>query len=71
MLANSVDPDQMLRSAAYALGLQKREARLIWVNIKIEPRHEKTCFMHMRTAKVQISLRIRAVRSASLFSMPR
>ena len=26
-----------------------------------EPRHEKTCFCHMRTAKVQISLRICAV----------
>ena len=29
--------------------------------ISTEPRHEKTCFSHMRTAKVQISLRIRAV----------
>ena len=28
---------------------------------KIEPNHEKTCFSHMRTTKVQISLRIRAV----------
>ena len=26
-----------------------------------ETRHEKTCFCHMRTTKVQISLRIRAV----------
>ena len=26
----------------------------------LEPRHEKTCFSHMRTTKVQISLRIRA-----------
>ena len=26
-----------------------------------EPRHEKTCFCHMRTTKAQISLRIRAV----------
>ena len=26
-----------------------------------EPRHEKTCFMPMRTTKVQICLRIRAV----------
>ena len=26
-----------------------------------EPRHEKTCFSHMRTTKVQISLRIREV----------
>ena len=26
-----------------------------------EPRHEKTCFSHMRTKKVQISLRIRTV----------
>ena len=26
----------------------------------IEPRHEKTCFCHMRTTKAQISLRIRA-----------
>ena len=24
-----------------------------------EPRHEKTCFCHMRTTKVQISLHIR------------
>ena len=27
----------------------------------IEPRHEKTCFSHMRITKAQISLRIRAV----------
>ena len=26
-----------------------------------EPRHEKTCFCHMRTAKAQISLRIHTV----------
>ena len=31
-----------------------------------EPRHEKTCFYHMRTTKAQISLRIRAVLSALL-----
>ena len=31
-----------------------------------EPRHEKTCFSHMRTTKVQLSLRIRAVWSAPL-----
>ena len=31
-----------------------------------EPRHEKTCIMPMRTTKVQISLRIRAVWSAPL-----
>ena len=28
---------------------------------KNEPRHEKTCLCHKRTAKAQISLRIRAV----------
>ena len=33
--------------------------------IIIEPRHEKTCFRHMRTTKVQISLRILAVWSAT------
>ena len=34
-----------------------------------EPCHEKTCFSFMRTTKVQISLRICAVRSApSLFA---
>ena len=32
----------------------------------LELRHEKTCFSHMRTTKVQISLRIRAVWSAPL-----
>ena len=32
-----------------------------------EPRHEKTCFCHMRTTKTQISLRIHAVWSAPLF----
>ena len=32
----------------------------------IEPCHEKTCFSHMRTTKVQISLRIRAVWLAPL-----
>ena len=26
-----------------------------------EPRHKKTCFTHMRTTKVQISLRIRKI----------
>ena len=31
-----------------------------------EQHHEKTCFSHMRTTKTQISLRIRAVWSASL-----
>ena len=31
-----------------------------------EPRHEKTCLCHMRTTKVQISVRIRAVWSAHL-----
>ena len=31
-----------------------------------EPRHEKTCLCHMRTTKVQISLRIHAVWSAPL-----
>ena len=31
-----------------------------------EPPHEKTCFCHMRTTKVQISLRSRAVWSAPL-----
>ena len=34
--------------------------------ITYEPRHEKTCFCHMRTTKAQISLRIRAVWSAPL-----
>ena len=37
-----------------------------WVHLSLEPRHEKTCFSHMRTTKVQISLRIRAVWSAPL-----
>ena len=32
----------------------------------IQTRREKTCFSHMRTTKVQISLRIRAVWSAPL-----
>ena len=31
-----------------------------------EPRQEKSCFSYMRTTKVQISLRIRAVWSAPL-----
>ena len=31
-----------------------------------EARHEKTCLCYMRTTKVQISLRVRAVRSAAL-----
>ena len=36
-----------------------------WLTIIIiEPHHEKTCFWHMRTTKMQISLRIRAVWSA-------
>ena len=50
----------------------------LWINIKnfrpllnirhilSEPRHDKTCFYHMRTTNEKISLRIRAVWSASL-----
>ena len=34
--------------------------------LKIEPHHEKTSLCHMQTTKAQISLRIRAVRSAPL-----
>ena len=39
-----------------------------WVvsQLKLEPRHEKTYFCHMRTTKVQISLRIHTVWSAPL-----
>ena len=37
-------------------------------NMKLnEPRHEKTCFSHMRITTVQISLCIRALWSAPLF----
>ena len=50
-MANSVDPDQTV----LLLGA-------VWY----EPRHEKTCFMPVRTTKAQISLRIRAVWSAPL-----
>ena len=39
---------------------KKKDSRLF------ESRHEKTCFSHMRTTKVQISLRIHAVWSAPL-----
>ena len=35
-----------------------------------EPYHEKTCLCHMRTTKVQISLRISAVWSAPLLLTP-
>ena len=35
---------------------RKRAVYLVLIN---EPRHEKTCLSHMRTTKVQISLRIR------------
>ena len=38
-----------------------------WLN---EPRNEKTCICTMRTTKVQISLRIRAVWSAPLLFAP-
>ena len=34
--------------------------------VTFEPRHEKTCFSHMRTTKAQISLHIHAVWSAPL-----
>ena len=37
-----------------------------WVPTTYEPHHEKPCFCPMRTTKVQISLRIRAVWSAPL-----
>ena len=43
--------------------LLSSEAKQTLVN---EPRHEKTCFSHMRTTKVQISLCIHAVWSAPL-----
>ena len=35
-----------------------------------EPCHEKTCLCYMRTRKAQMSLLIRAVWSAPLFSLP-
>ena len=34
------------------------------VSLSYEPRHEKTCFCHIRTTKAQISLRIRGLISA-------
>ena len=40
---------------------------VLWLTCKLsdcvytEPRHEKTCYCHMRTTKTQISLRIHAV----------
>ena len=34
--------------------------------LQYQPRHDKTCFCHIRTTKAQISLRIRAVWSAPL-----
>ena len=51
--------------ALYALPKQVLENLHKEVKIN-EPCHEKTCFCHMRTTKAQISLRIRAVWSASL-----
>ena len=36
-----------------------------------EPRHEKTCFCHMQTTKVQISLHTRAFWSGPLLFAPR
>ena len=36
------------------------------VGLPYEPRHEKSCFSHMRTTKAQISLHIRPVWSAPL-----
>ena len=49
-------PIMMLRE------LTKQEGPLLKVRSEAnEPRHEKTCFCHMRTTKAQISLRIRAV----------
>ena len=41
------------------------EKVLKWLLV-YEPCHQKTCFCHMRTTKVQISLRIREVWSAPL-----
>ena len=38
-------------------------------SIYYEPRHEKTCFSHMRTTTVQISLRIYIVWSDSTFAV--
>ena len=38
--------------------------------ISDEPRHEKTCFCYMRTAKAQISLRIRAPDQRLCCSLP-
>ena len=38
-----------------------RDKSIQWSIFTFEPHHEKTCFSHMRTTKVQISLHIRAV----------
>ena len=45
--------------------LDTRFSDVVWQCLEpefyFEPRHEKTCFNHMRTTKVQISLHICAV----------
>ena len=42
----------------HELFTEKVELRCDFTN---EPRHEKPCFSHIRTTKVEISLRIRAI----------
>ena len=41
-------------------------SKILHSGTRFEPRHEKTCFCHMRTTKAQISMHIRAVWSAPL-----
>ena len=60
--ANSLDPDQIARSGSTLFAIPSASFR----HKPYEPHHEKTCFCHMRTTKLQFSLRIRAVWSVPL-----
>ena len=58
---NQTDPDQSLHCLPFCLYLLDKLLYGKTPLSKFEPCHEKSCLSHMRTIKVQISLRIRAV----------
>ena len=52
---------QYIRVNLHGQTAHPRSSTRAYSHLKYEPRREKSCFSHMRTTKVQISLRIREV----------
>ena len=60
-----------LRQAGYKVWMDvEHMSKYSQIKMSNEPRQEKTCFSHMQTTKVQISLHIPAVWSAPLLFVP-